>query len=165
MQMPMINGIPIPYGDDSMLGQNYGLLGDAMPAGMGVTSPLAQAQAALLSNLTIPSINPVNRVTVPLPAAPPPVPLGAGAGMGGAGAPPTGTGGKPQRPLFWGEDAAFPETGEKISGGLQNAWQNLFSNIGGFFGGGGSQFPNWTGGGTAPLNQVPYTGFTLPTFR
>ena len=64
--------------------------------------------------------------------------------------PATGMGGKPPPPLFFGENATFPETGADIS----NAWKNLFSNIGGFFGGGGSLFPNWTGSGNADLTPL-----------
>ena len=167
--MPMINGIPIPYGN-SMLGPNYGLLGSAMPqmgAGIGAGinpaaagNPLGDAVAALRAKsvAATPPAAPVGPGRMPPMMSPPPM-INLDGGQPPAPSTGMGMGGK-QTPLFFGENATFPETGANIS----NAWKNLFSNIGGFFGGGGSQFPNWTGSGTAPLNQVPYTGFTLPTF-
>ena len=167
--MPMINGIPIPYGN-SMLGQNYGLLGSAMPqmgAGMGVGinpaaagNPLGDAVAALRAKsvASTPPAAPVGTSRMPQPMSPLPM-IQLGGGQPPAPTmPATGMGGK-QTPLFFGENAAFPETGDKMSNWLH---QLMGSFMGG--GGGGSQFPNWTGGGTAPLNQVPYTGFTLPKF-
>ena len=151
----------------SILGQNYGLLGSAMPqmgAGMGVGmgaginpaaagSPLGDAVAALRARsvAATPLAAPVgsSRMPPPMPALPM-IQLGGdqpSAPSTGMGA--MGMGGK-QTPLFWGENAAFPETGANIS----NAWKNLFSNIGGFFGGGGSQFPNWTGSGNTALTPL-----------
>ena len=164
--MPMINGIPIPYGNS--MNANYGLLGgmpSAQPSygypspGMGAGhtaagSPLGDALALLRAR----SLG----VGTPPPAAPGPnrmppmMPIPPIMGTGGqppGAMTPMGAGGKPPPPLFWGENATFPETGDRMSDWLHQ----LMGNASGFFsgGGGGSQFPNWTGSGNTNLNPVP----------
>ena len=88
--MPMINGIRLPYGNESMLGQNYGLLGEmransptggrlgAIPSGINPAaagSPLGDAVAALRAKsvAATPPAAPVGPGRMPPMMSPPPM--------------------------------------------------------------------------------------------